>query len=95
MMKDVEWDEAKNDLCQQQRGFTFRFALQAFADPDRLIEPDARSAYGELRFRLMGLIKGRLYAVIYTMRGRKTRIISARKANRREQNHYHAHQNRR
>ena len=40
--------------------------------------------YGEDRYRLLGAIEGRVFAVIYTMRDATIRIISARKANRRE-----------
>jgi uncharacterized DUF497 family protein len=40
--------------------------------------------YGEVRYRLYGRIGRRLFVVVYTVRGRAVRIISARKANARE-----------
>jgi uncharacterized protein len=89
---EFEWDEAKEARCQRERGFSFGYASEAFADPKRQIEPDERTEYGEIRFRLVGLIEGRVYVVIFTMRGQKARIISARRANRREQVHYHSRQ---
>jgi uncharacterized protein len=85
----------KNALCLRERGFSFEDAVAAFADPNCLIELDDRVNYGEQRYRLMGEIDGRLHIVIFTMRGTKTRIISARKANPREQKHYHTRQTRR
>lgn len=87
-----EWDEAKDARCQRERGLSFEYASRAFEDPDRLIEPDICSNYGESRLRLMGVIEGRVYVVIFTRRGTRARIISARKANRREQHHYYSRQ---
>lgn len=49
---------------------------------------DHRWDYGEDRFEMLGEIDGRVFIVIYTLRGNTIRIISARKANRREVNEY-------
>lgn len=87
---EFEWDEVKDARCRRERGFSFDFASEAFTDPNHLIEPDERIDYREIRLRLIGLIEDRVYVVIFTMRGQKTRIISARRANRREQNHYYS-----
>ena len=81
---EFEWDEGKSDDCFVQRGFDFNFAIRAFLDPNRIVRIDRRWDYGEDRYRLLGSIEGRLFAVIYTMRGSVIRIISARKANRKE-----------
>jgi uncharacterized DUF497 family protein len=83
-----EWDEAKSERCRRERGFGFADVLPAFLDPDRRIEPDLRHSFGEDRFRLFGRVEGRLFAIVYTWRGTAARIISARKANAREQRRY-------
>ncbi|MDY0073175.1 MAG: BrnT family toxin [Thauera sp.] len=85
---EFEWDEAKSQACAQQRRFNFDYAACAFFDPNRIVEPDTRRDYGEERFRLIGMIEGRLYVVIYTLRGTLIRIVSARKANQREVKRY-------
>jgi len=85
---DFEWDEAKSEACANARRFNFDYAAFAFSDPNRIVKPDTRHDYGEERFELMGLIEGRLYVVVYTVRGSLVRIISARKANQREIKHY-------
>lgn len=85
---DFEWDEAKSDRCYAERGFDFAYAARAFFDPNRLIQADTRYSYGEDRYQLMGKIEHRLFVVVYTLRNGVIRIISARKANRREVNHY-------
>ena len=81
---EFEWDESKTQQCLRDRGFPFAFVVSAFADPDRRYEIDERWAYGEARYRLYGRIDGRLFVVVYAVRGRTVRIISARKANARE-----------
>jgi uncharacterized DUF497 family protein len=53
-----------------------------------VIEEDFRYDYGEPRFRLYGRVEGRLFVVTFTMRGDAHRIISARKANRKENRRY-------
>ena len=85
---DVEWDEVKSDACLQSRGFDFAYAARAFFDPNRTIAIDNRRDYGEERFRLTGMIEGRLYVVVYTPRDGAIRIISAHKANQREIRRY-------
>jgi uncharacterized DUF497 family protein len=49
---------------------------------------DNRFDYGEERFVTLGLLAGRLVAIAHAPRGEATRIISMRKANRREQEIY-------
>lgn len=91
LLMDFEWDEAKSDACFRERGFDFAYAASVFADPDRVVRRDARYAYGEDRYRLIGRIEGRVFVVVYTPRPKGLRIISARKANRREVQQYENH----
>ncbi len=85
---EFEWDEAKSDACFKDRGFDFAYALQAFLDPDRIVRKDTRRDYGEDRYQLLGVIDNNLFFITYTLRGAVIRIISARKANRREVRNY-------
>ena len=85
---EFEWDEAKSDACLEQRGFDFAYVIQAFIDPDRVVRQDHRWDYGENRYQLLGMIEQRLFFVAYTVRDSTLRIISARKANRREVKEY-------
>jgi len=91
---EFEWDDAKNNACFARRGFDFAYAVRAFFDPLRIVAQDTRRAYGEDRFRLIGMIDGRAYVIVYTVRGSAVRIISARKANPKEVADYehNAHQ---
>lgn len=85
---EFEWDEAKSEACFRERGFDFAHAVRVFLDPDRLVEPDDRLDYGEARYRVLGQVDGRVFAVVYTPRGHGFRLISARKANQREVRRY-------
>ena len=85
---EFEWDDGKSDACLVHRGFDFAYAIRAFLDDDRIVDRDRRWDYGEDRYRLLGAIEGRLFVVIFTMRGSAMRIISARKANGREVREY-------
>ena len=85
---EFEWDELKSEACFVQRGFDFAYVLHAFSDPNRLINHDKRWDYGEERYQMLGAIERRVFVVVYTVRGSRIRIISARKANKREVGFY-------
>lgn len=85
---EFEWDETKSDDCFRLRGFDFAYASGAFRDENRSVGRDRRWDYGEDRYRLLGAIEGRVFVLIYTMRGSAIRIISARKGNSREVREY-------
>ena len=91
---EFEWNEGKNSACFERRGFDFAYATWAFLDPHRIVAQDRRRDYGEDRYRLLGRIDGRVYVVVYTVRGSAVRIISARKASGKEVADYehNAHQ---
>ena len=81
---EFEWDDAKSNSCFTRRSFDFAYAVRAFLDPHRVVAQDRRRDYGEDRYRLLGMISGRTFVIVYTLRGSTIRIISARKANRKE-----------
>ena len=85
---EFEWDDAKSDACFAHRGFDFEYAVRAFLDPNRIVGRDRRWDYGEDRYRLLGGIEARVFVLIFTMRGSTIRLISARKANRKEAREY-------
>jgi uncharacterized DUF497 family protein len=53
-----------------------------------LIWVDTRKDYGERRYCVLGFIEDRLYSVVFTPRAGEPRVISLRKANKREVNRY-------
>lgn len=85
---EFEWDDAKSEICFRERGFDFAYVARVFLDPQRVVEPDKRLDYGEPRYRVFGRVDGRVFAAVYTPRGGRCRLISARKANSREVRRY-------
>jgi uncharacterized DUF497 family protein len=53
---------------------------------------DARYNYNEVRMSGLVPLEGKVYAVVYVLRAESTRMISLRKANKREANHYEKNQ---
>jgi uncharacterized protein len=84
-----EWDEDNRKAHLAKHGVDFRRMTELFDGPP-LEAVDGRQEYGETRFNSLGEIEGRVFFVTYTWRGVNRRIISARKANDREQGKYHA-----
>jgi uncharacterized DUF497 family protein len=65
----------------------FADAELVFASPC-ITFADDRFDYGEKRFVSLGLLSGTQVVIAHTLRGEATRIISIRKANRREREIY-------
>ncbi|MFO0697836.1 MAG: BrnT family toxin [Nitrospira sp.] len=83
-----EWDEVKRDANIAKHGINFRDVPKIFTSL-MLVGTDSRKDYGETRKIGFGFICGRLIVVAFTERNPDViRIISARKANRREKAHY-------
>jgi uncharacterized DUF497 family protein len=82
------YDPAKAAANFKQHGVPFADAEGVFQDPLALTreDPDAK---GERRFIAVGLgSAGDLLVVVYTMRGEDVRLISARRATRKERKTY-------
>ena len=80
---DFEWDEDKSEKNRRERGFGFDAAAMIFDGP--VIEwCDIREGWGEARIVAVGSVSGMVIATIYTDRGMVRRIISARRARKKE-----------
>jgi uncharacterized protein len=87
---EIEYDDAKSLRNLAERGISFDFAARILLNKTGNVEvEDARRDYGERRIRVTGKIDGRLFVVVYTVRNGRHRIISARKANKRERHAYY------
>jgi uncharacterized DUF497 family protein len=79
----IEFDPAKNSWNVQARGLSFDRVAE-FDFGTAYIVVDTRRDYGEVRFRALGLLEGRLHALVFTVLADGIRVISFRKANQRE-----------
>ncbi len=91
MALDFEWDDAKARANYRAHGVDFLDAAAVFDDPFRTEWLDEREDYGEERFCTIGEARGKLLFVAYTLRDDRIRIISARRASRKENCDYHGH----
>jgi len=90
-MQIFSWDEEKETVNEKKHGITFREAASVFKDPNILIKRDDDHSYNEDRFILIGLSeKPRLLVVCHCYKESDSiiRIISARKATKKESAEY-------
>ena len=92
MNRDISFDPAKSHRNEAERGLPFTLVLDLDWS-SALIKEDTRREYGERRLQVLGLIHGRLHAVVFTPRHDKVHVISLRKANHREVKHHEQTQN--
>ncbi len=83
----VEWDEAKCAENLHKHGIDFVGVEALFEGFTATIEDD-RLDYGEQRFVTFGIMEGRVVAVVHTEQSDTIRIISIRKATKREEQSY-------
>ena len=87
---NVTWDEAKNLSNQKKHGVSFEEAETVFYDDEALLKYDEMHSQEEERFVMMGMSKAsRVLVVCHCYRmGDVLRLISARKATKREESQY-------
>lgn len=87
---DFEFDPEKAVKNLAKHGVSFSEAYACLLDAMALVREDGDVA-GEQRWVLVGMsAQARLLTVVYSMRGDTPRLISARKATKREEERYHA-----
>jgi uncharacterized DUF497 family protein len=85
--REFEWDEQKNIKNQEKHGIRFEDVIAVFKYP-MFNEIDERYDYGEVRFIGIGKKITVYFTIVYTERGERIRIISARKSHKKERLKY-------
>jgi uncharacterized DUF497 family protein len=88
---EFEWDDAKASVTEAKPSVRFAYAAAVFLDDDRLDLDTTRADAGEERRKTIGLIDGKLYTVVYTLRRSLCRLMSARRSNAKEGRSYGYH----
>jgi len=88
MSINIEFDDEKDATNRAKHGLPLSFAALLF-EGDYKEKVDDRQDYGETRINTLGFIRGRLHFCAYTWRSGTRRIITLRKANRREIDGYY------
>lgn len=84
----IAFDPAKDQANRTKHGLSLAFAAEVLADPCLIEIADERQDYGEPRIIAFGAVAGLVYVTVYTPRRDGRRIISVRRANRRERRFY-------
>jgi hypothetical protein len=79
---NFEWDSKKSESNQEKHGIDFETAQWLWQDEFR-IEIQAPHPI-EDRWIILGKLNGKIWAAVYTVRGDAVRIISARRARKKE-----------
>lgn len=83
-----EWDSNKNDINIKKHGIDFSDLPKSFTFP-MLRKEDKRKDYGEKRWIALVEVYKICIVIVYSIRKDTIRIISARKANKKERKIYH------
>lgn len=83
----ITYDEVKNQANIAKHGVDMALA-NSLEWENSFIQSDVRFEYGEQRYTALGYIGNRLHVAIFVDRGDARRIISLRKANKREETKY-------
>ena len=84
----VEWDDVKAEINRKKHDVTFEMAARVFLDEFLIDYYDEEHSEEEDRIKVIGMVD-KVLVVIYTERGEKYRLISARNATRKEKEEYY------
>ena len=82
------WDSEKAEKNWRKHGVRFETAVRVFFDKHNINDFDELHSDFEDRFKIIGKVR-EILVVIYTERGDRNRIISARQATKREEKDYY------
>ncbi|MBO6147615.1 MAG: BrnT family toxin [Lachnospiraceae bacterium] len=82
------WDNEKDNSNYEKHGLHFSVAKRIFEDVNRIEMYDDKHSFYEDRYITIGYVN-RVIVVVYTERKNLIRIISARKATKREEQLYY------
>ena len=82
------WDSDKAKINKKKHGISFETAAHVFLDENSLDDYDELHSNYEDRYKIIGKVR-EILVVIYTERGDRNRIISARQANKNEEADYY------
>ncbi len=84
---DIDFDPIKSATNTERRGLPFDLVVE-FEFESAMYAEDTRKDYGEVRIQALGLLQGRVHVLVFTETASGIRVISLRKANKREVKRY-------
>jgi len=86
-----DYDPDKDAANRIKHGVPLIFGARLFEDEDQVVLASFRPIDGEDRYKVVGMVGGRLWTAVYVERGETIRLISVRRSNAGEQGSYHRH----
>jgi uncharacterized protein len=87
-IEGFEWDEGNSGKSEKKHGVTDRESEEIFFNKPLIVARSSKAG-AEIRYAALGKTYGsRLLAVVFTVRARKIRVISARPMSRSERKIY-------
>lgn len=84
-----QFDPHKDAINLERYGLSLAFGSRVFEDDDHLIIPSIREVDREERFKVVGMVQGKLFTAVFTWRDGLPRFISVRRSNSGEERAYH------
>jgi len=86
-----EWDETKRFLALEKQGIDFNDAIRIFDRRPTIHAPSNQSHADEQCWITTGDLDGLMISVVWTYRGGRIQIITARRARNNEQSEFDTH----
>jgi uncharacterized protein len=84
------FDPAKDVTNRAKHKLPLAFGDRIFEDGEHLLIPSIREIDGEERFKVVGLVEGKLFTGVFVWRANLPRFISVRRSNPGEERAYRA-----
>lgn len=78
---EIEFDTAKDEANREKHGVSLAFGATIFHDDRHLLIASIRPIDGEERYKVIGMVDGKLWTAIHVRRGDRFRFISVRRSN--------------
>lgn len=85
---DIEYDADKDEVNRFKHRLPLAFGKRVFDDAMRQIVPSFRPVDGEDRYKVVGIVDGKLHTAVFVWRGGTIRLISVRRSNDSERRDY-------
>jgi uncharacterized protein len=85
---DIEFDADKNEINRFKHRLSLSFGKKIFADPFMTLLPTIRIGDEEERWKVIGMVDGKLYTAVHVWREDVVRMISVRRSNESERRNY-------
>ena len=90
---EFEWDDGNRDKNWKKHGITQNECEEIFFNQPLIVNEDLKHSERENRYQALGKTnESKLLFIVFTLRGNKIRVISARKMNRGEKQIYESNE---